>query len=153
MRAQHLHAPAAPNESERDTQSEQRCIIEASAAPAARCRGRNAQSERCLGGLPIGVLRCYGQRRLAGLPEPEIDELIGAHSTGWALDRLSAVDRQILRLSTFELVALEDLPLAVVIDEAVELAKLYSTEDSARFVNGVLSAIAAEVRTTEQIPT
>ncbi|HEV2360384.1 MAG TPA: transcription antitermination factor NusB [Acidimicrobiales bacterium] len=75
-----------------------------------------------------------------------IDGLIGRHARGWALDRMPAMDRNILRMSSFELVDEPRVPVAVVIDEAVELARDYSTEESSRFVNGVLSAIAAEVR-------
>lgn len=79
----------------------------------------------------------------------EIDSLIGRHSTDWSLDRMPAIDRQLLRLATFELLARPDVPTAVVLDEAVELAKSYSTENSGRFVNGVLAAIAAEIRQKE----
>ena len=76
----------------------------------------------------------------------EIDELIAGTARDWPLERMPAVDRNLLRLSVFELAYRRDVPVGVVIDEAVELAKLYSTEDSGRFVNGVLSAVAAEVR-------
>jgi N utilization substance protein B len=58
------------------------------------------------------------------------------------------VDRNLLRLATYELLASSDVPTAVVLDEAIELAKLLSTEDSSRFVNGVLGRIAREVRGT-----
>lgn len=76
----------------------------------------------------------------------EIDQLIASHARGWALGRMPAVDRQLLRLATFELRYALDVPAAVAIDEAIELAKSYSTEDSARFVNGILAAIGREVR-------
>jgi N utilization substance protein B len=75
-----------------------------------------------------------------------IDDLIARHSKEWALERMPVVDRQLLRLATFELMARPDVPTAVVLDEAVELAKSYSTENSGRFVNGVLAAIANYVR-------
>ena len=106
-----------------------------------------------VGELPVRP-DAYVRTLVAGIEEraEEIDALITRHARDWALDRLPTIDRQVLRLSTYELIGVPDLPLAVVIDEAVELAKLYSTEDSARFVNGVLSAIAAEVRTGEQVP-
>lgn len=71
-----------------------------------------------------------------------IDELIDDHSIGWSVDRLPNVDRAILRLAVWELRSQPDVPSAVVIDEAVELAKDYSTEQSPGFVNGVLDAIA-----------
>jgi transcription antitermination protein NusB len=75
-----------------------------------------------------------------------IDSLISDHSKGWALDRMPAIDRNILRMSTFELLGAPAVPVAVVIDEAVELARDYSTDESSRFVNGVLAAIAPETR-------
>jgi N utilization substance protein B len=77
-----------------------------------------------------------------------IDELIDAHASNWSIDRLPDVDRAILRMATFELLWAEDVPDLVVIDEAVELAKALSTDDSPAYVNGVLGAIlAAEVPT------
>lgn len=76
----------------------------------------------------------------------EIDEVVERHSDGWAVTRMPMVDRAILRLSTWELFARADVPTAVVIDEAVELAKEYSTERSPAFVNGVIDAVAREVR-------
>jgi N utilization substance protein B len=90
----------------------------------------------------------YALRIVLGLSEllPEIDRLVSEHSSGWALDRMPVVDRCILRIATYELISELDVPVAVVIDEAVELAKEYSTEDSPRFVNGVLAAIADTVR-------
>jgi transcription antitermination protein NusB len=78
-----------------------------------------------------------------------IDELIGRHASGWSLERLPDVDRAILRMAVFELLWADDVPDAVVIDEAVELAKALSTDDSPGYVNGVLGAIlAAEVPTS-----
>ncbi|SEO95362.1 transcription antitermination factor NusB [Trujillonella endophytica] len=70
-----------------------------------------------------------------------VDELIDTHARGWSLDRLPDVDRAILRMATFELLWADDVPDAVVIDEAVELARSLSTDDSPAFVNGVLGAI------------
>ncbi len=75
-----------------------------------------------------------------------IDELITEHSIGWALDRMPAIDRAVLRMATYELLARPDVPTAVVLSEAVELAAAYSTDESGRFVNGVLSAVATSVR-------
>src|SRR6185503_5905891 len=77
-----------------------------------------------------------------------IDALIDAHASNWSIDRLPDVDRAILRMAVYELLWADDVPDAVVIDEAVELAKALSTDDSPAFVNGVLGAIlAAEVPT------
>ena len=78
--------------------------------------------------------------------EERIDALIAGAAVGWDLSRMPVLDRSILRLATYELLAERDVPVAVVIDEAVELAKEYSTEDSGRFVNGVLSTVARQVR-------
>lgn len=75
-----------------------------------------------------------------------IDELIGRFAIDWTLDRMPALDRNVLRLAVYELLERPDVPLGAVISEAVELAKRYSTDESSRFVNGVLSAVAAEVR-------
>lgn len=72
----------------------------------------------------------------------EIDEVIGRYSEEWSIGRMPVIDRNVLRLAVFELLYLSDIPMAVTINEAVELAKVFSTEDSGRFVNGVLSAIA-----------
>jgi transcription antitermination protein NusB len=76
----------------------------------------------------------------------EIDGAIRAHATGWAPERMPVLDRIVLEIATFELMFQPDVPTAVAIDEAVELAKGYSTEDSARYVNGVLAALAAVAR-------
>lgn len=72
----------------------------------------------------------------------EIDELIASYSQGWSIDRMPNVDRSVLRIASWEILHNPEMPVAVAIDEAVELAKEYSTEDSGRFVNGVLSKIA-----------
>ena len=72
----------------------------------------------------------------------EIDEQIVTHARDWKLERMPAVDRAILRLATWELLYNEAVPTAVAIDEAVELAKEYSTDDSGAFVHGVLARIA-----------
>jgi N utilization substance protein B len=75
----------------------------------------------------------------------QIDALIGAASKNWRIDRMSRVDRNILRLGACELVAFRDVPVKVVINEAVELAKRFGTAESSAFVNGVLDRIAAAV--------
>jgi N utilization substance protein B len=76
----------------------------------------------------------------------EADRRIADAAVGWPLERLAVVDRLVLRLAVAELLNRDGPPVAVVIDEAVELAKAYSTEESGGFVNGVLSTIAADVR-------
>jgi len=81
-----------------------------------------------------------------GRHQARIDELIGRHAIDWALERMPVVDRTLLRIATYELLERPDVPTGAVISEAVELAKRYSTDESGRFVNGVLGAIAVEVR-------
>ena len=76
----------------------------------------------------------------------EIDEVIGRYSVDWTIDRMPVVDRSLLRIAVYELVHVPDVPTAAVVSEAVELAKEYSTEESGRFVNGVLGSIASAVR-------
>ena len=76
----------------------------------------------------------------------DVDALLRKFSEHWALERMPAVDRAVLRLGAFELGWEPEMPTAVVISEAVELAKQYSTKDSGRFVNGLLSRIAEELR-------
>ena len=90
-----------------------------------------------------------------------IDELISAHLQGWTLQRLPAVDRAVLRVAVWELLYAEDVPEPVAVDEAVELAKSLSTDESPGFVNGVLGqvmlvtpqirAAAAAVRSTPEV--
>jgi len=72
----------------------------------------------------------------------EIDELISGTSENWAIERMSAVDRNILRLAVYELLFIPDVPRNVTLNEAVELGKKYGTEDSGAFVNGILDRIA-----------
>lgn len=122
----------------------------------ARERALGLLYERELKGLPIVDLLA----ELPIAPEPyavglalgveahlsELDALIVAHAKGWALTRMPSLDRQLLRLGCYELAHEPEVPTAVVIDEEVELAKQYSTEDSSRFVNGVLAAVARELR-------
>jgi N utilization substance protein B len=76
----------------------------------------------------------------------EIDELIDAAAIGWDLDRMAVVDRNVLRLAVAELLDSAEVPTAVILNEAVELASGYSTDDSGRFVNGVLSTLAGRIR-------
>ncbi len=76
----------------------------------------------------------------------EIDAMIRKYSEHWALERMPVIDRALIRLGTYELVWMPETPTAVVITEAVELAKEFSTKDSGRFVNGLLARIAEDVR-------
>lgn len=72
----------------------------------------------------------------------EIDEQITTHSRDWKLDRMPTVDRALLRIATWEILFNDEVPTAVAIDEAVELAKEFSTDDSGAFVHGVLARIS-----------
>jgi transcription antitermination protein NusB len=81
-----------------------------------------------------------------GSRSAEIDGMIDAAAIGWDLDRLAVVDRNVLRLAVAELLECPDVPTAVILNEAVELAVAYSTDDSGRFVNGVLATLATRVR-------
>lgn len=78
-----------------------------------------------------------------------LDVTIARHARGWTIERMPALDRAILRIGMFELGSRPEVPTAVVIDEAVELAKRFSTDDSGKFVNGVLAAFAREARPEE----
>ncbi|MBX9717678.1 MAG: transcription antitermination factor NusB [Microbacteriaceae bacterium] len=90
----------------------------------------------------------YAEQIVRGVDEArhEIDTLIEQHAVGWTLARMPVVDRAILRMATWELRDNPDIPTAVAIAEAMELASVLSTDDSAPFVNGVLGAIAEDVR-------
>ena len=76
----------------------------------------------------------------------EIDTLIRKYSKNWKLSRMPAVDRNIMRIATFELLKLEDVPATVTINEAIEIAKDFSSDDSGAFVNGILESVKGEVR-------
>lgn len=76
----------------------------------------------------------------------EIDALIRRYADRWALERMPVVDRNLLRIGVFEILHRPDVPAGAAINEAVELAKLLSTEDSGRFVNGLLGRVAREHR-------
>lgn len=84
-----------------------------------------------------------------GASIPLLDERIAAKAKGWTLARMPVLDLNVMRLGVFELLERPDVPTAVVLNEAVELVKRFSTDDSGRFVNGVLAAVAAEVRPAE----
>ena len=79
----------------------------------------------------------------------EIDELLGKHVEGWSLQRLGVLERAILRLATYELLWEPDVPSAVVLDEAVQAAKRFCSDEAGSLVNGVLGAVARFVRVEE----
>lgn len=89
------------------------------------------------------VIRDFTKNLVMGVAEnrQRIDEIILMRAKGWAIDRMPVVDRNILRLATHEILFDKSTPHSVVINEAVELAKSLSTDDSSEYVNGVLGAI------------
>lgn len=91
-----------------------------------------------------GRYRPYVRDLLRGLADalPRIDARIQAHLSNWRLERLTAIDRGILRIGTLELTSMPDVPPRVAIHEAIRLAERYGTAESPRFVNGVLDAVA-----------
>ena len=96
--------------------------------------------------MPIDSLTTLLVDGVVGHAE-RIDREIAAYAKGWTLQRMPAIDRTVLRIGAFELLGRPDVPVAVVLDEAVELVKTYSTDDSGRFVNGVLAALVPVLRT------
>ena len=77
----------------------------------------------------------------AATHRPEIDERIVAIAQNWALDRMAAVDRNLLRLASYELLYCPETPVNVIIDEALEIGKVFSSSDSSKFLNGILDKI------------
>ena len=86
--------------------------------------------------------RAFANRLFEGaaVEAPALDKLISAHAENWRLERIAAIDRAILRLAIHELRAAET-PMKVVLDEAIELAKTFSSEEASSFINGVLDAV------------
>ena len=108
------------------------------AAEVAESRNALAEKES-----DVAPLNPYTVTVARGVTEnsAHIDDLISAHLQGWTLERLPAVDRAILRVAVWELLHADDVPEPVAVDEAVELAKQLSTDDSPGFVNGVLGQV------------
>lgn len=79
-----------------------------------------------------------------------IDDILEHYLKGWQMSRLSRVDRQILRLATFEMIFANDVPAKVAVNEAIDLAKHFGTEDSGKFVNGVLGKMIQELDTIKE---
>ena len=78
-----------------------------------------------------------------------IDELIDSASDNWTLDRMPVVDRSLLRLTTYEMRYVDDVPVSVSINEAVNLAKEFGGDDSPRFINGILGRIATQLESEQ----
>ncbi|HEV3193549.1 MAG TPA: transcription antitermination factor NusB [Polyangiaceae bacterium] len=88
--------------------------------------------------------------RGVGAAKSDLDRYVVEASAHWRIERMNRVDRNVLRLGTWELVHRKDIPRAVVLDEAVELAKAFGTDDSGSFVNGVLNRIADTLGRTDE---
>ena len=103
--------------------------------PLATARDRLAQADPPVPDYAITLVEGVTERR------PRLDELISTYAEGWTIDRMPAVDRNLLRLGVYELLFRPDIPDAVAIDEAVDLARELSTDESPRFVNGLLGRL------------
>jgi transcription antitermination factor NusB len=92
---------------------------------------------------PVKSIRPFSKKLVLGVCErkAELDSLIIRASKNWRLERMSYLDRSILRMATFEILCMEDIPPKVTIDEAVEIGKRFGTEDSSSFINGILDNI------------
>ncbi|WP_238650187.1 MULTISPECIES: transcription antitermination factor NusB [Paenibacillus] len=92
-------------------------------------------------------LKTYVVEHVNGVWEHKmaIDDMLEHYLKGWQMSRLSRVDRQILRLATFEMIFASDVPAKVAVNEAIDLAKHFGTEDSGKFVNGVLGKLIQDV--------
>lgn len=103
----------------------------------------SAEAQRAAGEPDRQTSWLYARDIVDGVSDhrSEIDDLIATHAQGWTLARMPAVDRAILRIGTWELLFNDEIPAAVAIDEAVESAKEFSTDESSGFVHGVLAAI------------
>lgn len=114
-----------------DFRPQEYLLDDESAQSARRDRSEDSEALRYAKSLVEGTLKHL----------EEIDELIRRQAEHWRLERMPAVDRNILRLAVFEFLYETDVPKLVILDEAIELAKEFGTEQSGRFVNGVLDGI------------
>lgn len=93
------------------------------------------------------AVRLFAEPLIRGTLEhrAELDALIQKHARNWSLHRMAVVDRNLLRLAAYEMLYREDIPPVVSINEAVDIAKKYSTDDSGKFVNGILDSLRKEI--------
>jgi N utilization substance protein B len=89
--------------------------------------------------------------RVAQDRSADIDKLIKAHAANWRLDRMAAVDRNVLRAAVAEMLGYPTTPRAIVINEAIEIARKFSAPESAQFINGVLDSIGKELEATRSV--
>jgi N utilization substance protein B len=108
-----------------------------------------------LKGLTMGPrVKDYAEELVRGIfkRSEEVDGLIKEFSENWSLERMVVVDRNILRIAVYELVYCPDVPYKTIIDEAIELAKKFGTEDSGSFINGILDQVAKATRLAGHTP-
>ncbi|MBG85314.1 MAG: transcription antitermination factor NusB [Verrucomicrobiales bacterium] len=93
------------------------------------------------------ALRMFADPLIRGVLEkrPEVDESIAKYAQNWSLNRMAGVDRNVLRLAVYELLFREDIPPVVTINEAVDIAKRFSTDESGKFVNGILDRLKQDL--------
>jgi N utilization substance protein B len=98
-------------------------------------------------GAGEAAVRLFAEPLIRGvlLHREECDAVITRHAKNWELPRMAAVDRNILRLAIYEMLHREDIPPVVSINEAVDIAKKFSTQDSGKFVNGILDKVKSEL--------
>ncbi len=92
-------------------------------------------------------VKVFGEELIRGVlaKRKEVDEKIKSHADNWDFDRIAKVDLSVLRLAVYELLFREDIPPVVSINEAIEIAKRFSTEESGRFVNGILDRVRKDL--------
>lgn len=105
----------------------------------------------CKNFSPSRSIRVFSRKLVCGVREniEHLDSIIRRSSKNWRLERMSVVDRSILRLASYEILFMEDIPHKVSIDEAVELGKKFGTEESGAFINGVLDNILKNITFTK----
>ena len=128
------------------------------------CEMRNSSDKKSHYFTPKEMVKCgeldviegeiddYASKLIEGVIENKdrIDELLEKNSKNWALDRMSLVDLNVIRVSTYEMLEVNDVPVSVSIDEAVELAKGFGGEQSHKFVNGILGGISKMINGEEE---
>lgn len=104
------------------------------------------------GDLPDDEVRAFTEEIVKGAHKHlvKIDKQIVACAKNWALERMATVDRNVLRMAVYEILFRMDIPASVTINEAIEIAKKYGTDDSGSFVNGILDSVARKARKLEE---
>ena len=123
-----------------------RCLYSLELFPTGKSEERLAEIVREEGSED--TLKVFALELVSGVRENQdyFDRLISEYATNWSLDRVAVIDRNILRLSIYEMLRKdEEIPPAVCIDEAIELAKIYGSEDSYRFINGILNKVKEDL--------